>query len=71
VSVNRHFPAFFRAGTAGVGAFFAMGQVTVFLTLGSAGFADVGADFADVGRVGTIAGNERHSHVADFGAVAV
>ena len=67
-----HFPAGFGTAAASLGALAAVVHVlSVLFTLGSARFADVGAQLAHVGGVGTVAGHEGHSHVANFGAVAV
>ena len=67
-----HLAAGFGAPAASLGALFAMVRMTrVFFTLGGAGFADLGAKFTDVSRIGTATGHERNGSVADFGAVAV
>lgn len=46
-------------------------MVGMFFAFGSAGFAEVGTELANIGRVGTTTGHERHGHVANLGTIAI
>lgn len=72
MGTRRHFAAFGRAPAAGFGTLATMIHVRcVFFALGRAGFAQVGAELANISRVGTAAGHKRNGRVTQPGAIPV